>query len=380
MTCTARVFACVVALFTLAAHAAAQGVVVGVVRDASGRPRAGVQVDSSSDGTSWGRLTATNAAGAFEFRGEAKRLLLRFSHPTTDTLQVAVNAVDGHELRLTVSLEAGMLLASAREFRVGIRSIPSSRFFSDAEPNYFITGFDGTRDSVDRYVEQVKFRVALRYRLSGLGGSYDSGLYVLFLQNSFWHILTTSAPFWDNNYNPGVMLYYDGREDSRVARALRLPRQLSAGLIVEHESNGRDGDRSRSWNRVAARVDWGDDEEDLAVVRAKGWHVLSLDEKYNPDLPDRAGRGELVLELRPMRDGDGTRSMGLLGLQVKSRLFGSRVLSNVEASAFWLPRRIPVLRSLNSSLMLQYFRGRAENLVDHRQSREVIRIGIATVR
>ncbi len=68
--------------------------------------------------------------------------------------------------------------------------------------------------------------------------SFD--LYYGYSQLMIWDLFEKSSPFRDINYNPEI--FY------RIHLSRPTERWLDAGLI-EHESNGRDGAASRSWNR-----------------------------------------------------------------------------------------------------------------------------------
>ena len=70
-------------------------------------------------------------------------------------------------------------------------------------------------------------------------------LYFGYTQFSLWDLSATRGPFRDTNYRPSLFYYLsDTGVQNRVIRRL----SLAAGL--EHESNGRDGDQSRSINTV----------------------------------------------------------------------------------------------------------------------------------
>lgn len=70
-------------------------------------------------------------------------------------------------------------------------------------------------------------------------------LYFGYTQLMMWDIYKSSAPMRDVNYNPEIF-YRLPLGDEESARWLDLG-------PFEHESNGFDGDRSRSWNRSYAR-------------------------------------------------------------------------------------------------------------------------------
>jgi phospholipase A1/A2 len=257
----------------------------------------------------------------------------------------------------------------------------SSPFFNLTEPNFFLFGFEdltgGSPVPAGAYANQIKFRIAIRYRLMSVANpTHDSGIHVAYRQNSFWHLWEQSAPFFDNNYNPQAFFYYDSRDYSKTSYA------PSFRAFVEHESNGRDGAASRSWNRAGLGVDLGDATKDVVYGELKGWHAFSVAAE-NADIADFAGRGELVVNLQPLVRQ--SISLGDVGLTARMRIGGQKFWTNSELNAFvgsrvisWLPG-MSFFSHLNASVMLQRFSGTAENLLTYRQSRTVTRIGLATV-
>lgn len=126
--------------------------------------------------------------------------------------------------------------------------------------------------------EEVKLQLSLKVPLS-----YSSLLvpndtiYFGFTLKSFWQFYASdiSSPFRETNYRPEI--YYEAP----------IPASLWGGTLltrigIEHESNGRGGDLSRSWNRVFAGLgfaknDWG--------VYIQPWYRIPEDEKENDDDP-----------------------------------------------------------------------------------------------
>lgn len=260
--------------------------------------------------------------------------------------------------------------------------LPDSRYFNMLEPNYFLTGFQDRngRDSLGgtQYANQVKFRVAVRYRVLGTDAS-ETGLYFGYTQNSFWNFWEASRPFFDNNYNPMAFVYLD---------ATQWPGshpwyEPSVRLLVEHESNGRDGASSRGWNREGVGFDVGHlDASDPIAATLLVWHAFDLEDN-NPDLPDYNGRGELTVHLQPLSALH--YDMGSFGSTIKLRLGGRQFVTSREINVFVRPSRLlgparGMFSFLNSSIALQWFSGTGETLLDYNVRRSSFRVGLATVR
>lgn len=115
-------------------------------------------------------------------------------------------------------------------------------------------------------------------------------LWLAYTQSSRWQIYdgSNSRPFRESNYEPEILMVFATRYrilgwDARL---------LSIGL--DHESNGRDSPRSRSWNRVTAAVGL---ERGVWTLTLKPWWRVpeGAREDDNPDIEDHIGRAEVLL-------------------------------------------------------------------------------------
>jgi phospholipase A1 len=256
---------------------------------------------------------------------------------------------------------------------------PQSEHFQLHEPSYFIFG-SGSDSDAERapteYSNQVKFRIAVRYRLIQIPVEHDSGIYFGYMQNSFWHLydFDQSAPFFDNNYNPQLFAHLDAR-DVIEEPGYWVP---SPRVFVEHESNGRDGAASRSWNRVGGALDWGDPDEHKVYGGVSLWLPFGVADD-NSDIADRNGRGEVRFAVQPLLE-NGRRGLGTLGLVVKSRILGEDPVANVEANVFVDPGLLAGWSAVLPTLMGQVFWGTGENLLTYDERRLVVRLGIALIK
>lgn len=344
----------------------------GRVRDSRGASAAGARIELRPDhGASVN--TTSDSVGRFVLRATpgSYQLIVRAIGSSVESARITLASGDNpaREVQLSrVDLDA---IAVAAQF--------GSRYFDLSEPNYFITAREKPKRTLQpgESVNQVKFRVALRYPIvsfAGRGG--ESGFYLGYRQDSFWHLWEESAPFFDNNYNPHVYFNFDGLDvvDSDWAPSIRV--------ALDHQSNGRDGPESRSWNRVIAGLDLGNYHRTPIFGHIRFWRPFSVSDQ-NTDIVDWAGRGEVSVSLQPLvHHGYG---LGALGARLTSRVGGQDLVRNTEISLFLGSRiigRSPLARipgSFNASLMAQYFSGSAENLLTYRSARSVWRLGIATV-
>ena len=153
--------------------------------------------------------------------------------------------------------------------------------------NYLLLYQSGTPNAVDGMRDYVKYQLSIQQHLC-------KNLHFGYTQKSLWSVTAPSLPFRETNYNPEFFLDYT---------------DLGAGIwrwgkigLFEHESNGRDGPDSRSWNRIY----WEprmviDDPAKLPldfktlVVALKWWYAYSSTE--NADIRDYQGNNELSITL-----------------------------------------------------------------------------------
>lgn len=170
---------------------------------------------------------------------------------------------------------------------------------------------------------EVKFQLSFKIPvLRGLfGGTTD--LYAAYTNRSFWQLYAWdfSAPFRESNHEPEA--WFRVRTRASIL-GLRLD-SINIGGV--HQSNGRGGEQSRSWNRLYAQAIFSRGNFGFAV---KPW-ILVGDLSDNPDIADymgyfefqsayKAGNHTLALMLRNNLDFDENR--GALQLEWSFPLFG----------------------------------------------------------
>ncbi len=215
-----------------------------------------------------------------------------------------------------------------------------------------------TPDTVDN--REAKFQLSVKLPLY-LREEAD-GLYFGFTLTSFWQLYNSevSKPFRETNYEPEIFW-------QQAADITLLGYDFNALQVgFNHMSNGQSGLRSRSWNRLFASVLFSDEDE---LYYLKTWYRLPEDEKAdptdpsgddNPDIQDYYGRVEL---------GYGTRvgNLKLLALLRNNLNFGHNRGSVQVNLTYPLSDRYEVL--------LQYFNGYGDSLIDYNRSQERIGLG-----
>lgn len=116
------------------------------------------------------------------------------------------------------------------------------------EPVYFIVGSTDQRDFDARFQLSFKYRPFDPEARIAKYIPYASNFYFGYTQTSIWDLGSESSPFKDTSYRPS--LYYHWTESGKGIN----PSSWKFG--VEHESNGRDGDNSRSLNIAFVQPFW----------------------------------------------------------------------------------------------------------------------------
>jgi phospholipase A1 len=239
--------------------------------------------------------------------------------------------------------------------------------FSGHEPIYFIYGTDQPN---------VKFQVSFKYQVLNPEGSLVQalpalgGVHLAYSQTSFWDLEGESKPFFDNSYRPEVLWSAD---DLRLEATPSVVSRLGLQVGLQHESNGRAGDDSRSMNTVYVRptLTFGDADGDglfLTVAPKLFAYVGDVDD--NPDIKDYRGYGEL-------RTVVGWQE----GLQLSTL---ARLGDDWDKGSLQFDLSCPLreLSGRNADLYLhaQYFNGFGESLLNYNESTSVFRLGVSLVR
>jgi outer membrane phospholipase A len=231
---------------------------------------------------------------------------------------------------------------------------------SSYEPVYFSLNTTGDTNA--------RFQISLKYRLfqplDDKNARFVDNLYFGYTQTSIWDIGADSAPFRDSSYKPAFFWLSDRVWESESRRW-----SLGTEAGFQHESNGKDGDDSRSLNNFYAQptLRYRLDKGSTLSFGPKLRTYMSL--QNNPDI--REYRGNIDWQVKWTQD-DG---MMLSALARKGNSKGS-----VQVD-FAYPLRTDWLSNLNGYVHLQAFHGYGETLLDYNKRAETqFRIGLMIVR
>ena len=231
------------------------------------------------------------------------------------------------------------------------------------EPVYFLVGGDGGLNA--------KFQISLRFRLFDDRGRlarrlpWIDDLYLSFSQTSLWDLGELSKPFKDSSYRP--RLFYANYD---LARTVGRATCASASRPASgHESNGKEGEDSRSFNMLYVRptLTFGDPRRAALVLRAADPQLHRRERQSGPQGLSRLRR----LAVRRRQQG----RAGFLGDAAQGRR--AATYGSIELNASYPLSKLSG-GDLTGWLMLQYFDGYGESLLDyHRKLDSQLRLGIA---
>lgn len=149
-------------------------------------------------------------------------------------------------------------------------------------PNYLLpfsysTHPDSTPFGEDADLQHVEVQFQLSLKVLVVENLFgDNGhLSFAYTNHSFWQAYNRgdSSAFRETNHEPELLLTFEN--DWKVFGARNSANQF----VLNHQSNGRGGDLSRSWNRVMFNSIW---EKDNFVLSLMPWYRIPEDKKKNP--------------------------------------------------------------------------------------------------
>lgn len=225
-------------------------------------------------------------------------------------------------------------------------------YFGLYKDNYFIigapVGYRATKHNSD-----IKFQISVSQRLTKATLPWHTYLYLFYSQKCFWNVFENSMPMTDLNFNPGI-----GLTKPLFVRD-RFIGKLS--LILEHESNGRDGLQSRSWNKVSLAASIVVDP--TLIVHGKVW-IPIVDGENNKDILDYCGIYQVGTQFYT-----NNRRFGMSILLTKRKGWNLNYNTTLELS-------YRIFKHDNQFLFLQYYNGYGEGLLAYKEFHSMLRVGL----
>lgn len=239
------------------------------------------------------------------------------------------------------------------------------------KPNYILLGAYNTKGyNADPFQEQfgdpayglddveTKFQLSIKFPL--LINLFDTAdIYAAYTNRSFWQLYNSdqSEPFRETNHEPEIWVQF-------------TPKWEIYGFTntwnsfgFNHQSNGRGGTLSRSWNRLFA---WFTFERENLAFSFKPWIALvnTSADGDNPDITDYLGHYEVSASYK-WED-------HVFSIMSRNNLESGFSKGAVELSWSFPLGQWPYLRGY-----LQYFSGYGESLIDYDEYVNSVGIGLS---
>ena len=225
-------------------------------------------------------------------------------------------------------------------------------YFSLYKDTYFVAGTVlGGAPTIHN--SDVKFQISFQQRLTKSVLPFHSYLYLFYTQKAMWNVLERSLPFHDLNFNPGI----------GISRHIIMKNRLVGKLTVmlEHESNGRDGIMSRSWNKLSVAGEAY--ISPFLMAHAKYW-IPIVDGEYNRDILRYSGIYQAGFQAISNDD------KWVLDMTLVKRKGWNLNFNTIVQLGY------RINHNSNQFLMLQYYNGYGECMLDYNQFHSRLRIGL----
>jgi len=209
---------------------------------------------------------------------------------------------------------------------------------------------------------EAKFQVSLKAPIFNTIFTENDSLHFGFTIKSYWQMYNTnySSPFRETNYQPE--LFYSIKSNWKIGDWTN--NIVSIGF--EHQSNGRSGIFSRSWNRLYTKFIF---EKDDWIISFRPWYRIPEKNKEFPLQPDGDDNPDI------------TKFMGHFELKSvyhwNDQNFSIMLRNNLRSDnkgALQLDYSFPIGKRFKG--YLQYFNGYGESLVDYDHSDQRLGVGI----
>lgn len=213
---------------------------------------------------------------------------------------------------------------------------------------------------------EIKFQISIKLQLLEDIFADDIDLYFAYTNQSYWQAYNKdiSSPFRETNHEPEMWLSFNNKfEISGIDNNI-----LRIGAV--HQSNGRAGQLSRSWNRIYAELIFK--VSDLYLSIKPWWRIPEEQKSYstdprgddNPNMEKYMGYGELMAVYK-WKD------------YTLSTVFRNNFRSNNNKGSIQLDIAFPLPHIERIKGYVQYFNGYGESLIDY--NAPINRIGVGVI-
>jgi len=251
--------------------------------------------------------------------------------------------------------------------------IPFSYSSNKYNRHYSTYSHDNLPSTYDDVVE-IEFQLSIQKMLSYNLLGFNEYLFAGYTQLVGWQAYSDSAPFRETNYAPEIFATFPTPYDIDKNSNLKA---IQFGY--RHQSNGQEGYRSRSWNRLFLASLW---QWDNIFLKAQAWYRIPENKKSeayyngtdanskgddNPDIEDYLGYGDIEIKYFY---GDNQFSLKLR----------NNLKANNNKGSIQLDCSIPIHNSKTTYWYIKGFNGYGESLSNYDKSVSKIGFGFALSR
>jgi phospholipase A1 len=203
---------------------------------------------------------------------------------------------------------------------------------------------------------QVKYEISFK---CGLWYPFDSGLFLAYRQLAKWDIYDRSSPFKEIDHNPSI---FWEKENLLCSDFIRL-------IPYSHQSNGRDGQESRSMDRYFIEAQYSIGDKFNLGIREKAGAYYAISNK-NKDIDHYIGyfETELFFQIRSK-----------YGFLEHERLYAKgEWVHNRLNTKYWFECGLTIrlfTARIQPDLYVQFYNGYAEFMEDYNKKTNALRAG-----
>lgn len=231
-----------------------------------------------------------------------------------------------------------------------IKVFDDSPSFGIYKDNYIVLGTDLFKHP-DPDNSDAKFQISVMQRLTNSVLPLRTYLFLTYTQLAFWDVFQESFPFRDINFNPTLGLGKPLVMNNRYLGDISLQ--------LEHESNGKDGDASRSWNKISFSGVFNINRH--WTYFSKLW-IPFVDGENNRDIVQYKGYGTFAINYNQ-------RNKYSLSFIVTPRTGGFGNINMTFNASYRL------FKEDNQYLFFEFYNGYGEGMLDYKEFHQRFRIG-----
>ncbi len=150
--------------------------------------------------------------------------------------------------------------------------------------NYLLPATYDFNQSEDRSSFETAFQISVEKPISYNFFGLNESISAAYTQKSFWQTVEHSSPFRETNYEPEIFIQFPYKSTSKLK---------GYKVALNHVSNGKNDELSRSWNRVYLE---GYFQLSNLFIIPKVWYRIPENgtDDDNPDIEDYYGNGDLT--------------------------------------------------------------------------------------